>query len=131
MDVVGPLFAALEFVMREAALFAAVGFLFLGLSDLAVDLIWLGLAARRRAGRRAAAGEIPTARAPGRLAIFVPAWDEAAVIGPMLNAAFAAWGEGDYRIYLGLYPDDPATLAAVQGIDDPRLRRVIGRNGIM
>jgi adsorption protein B len=127
MDVVGQLFAALEIVMREAALFAAVGFLFLGLSDLAVDLIWLGLAARRRAGRRAAAGEIPAARAPGRLAVFVPAWDEAAVIGPMLNAAFAAWGDGDYRIYLGLYPNDPATLAAVQGIDDPRLRRVIGR----
>jgi hypothetical protein len=33
------LLGSLDFVMREAALFAACGFLLLGISDLAVDLI--------------------------------------------------------------------------------------------
>ena len=37
------LLAAVGFVMHEAALFAAVGFVLLGMSDLLVDLIWLAL----------------------------------------------------------------------------------------
>ena len=59
-----------DFVMREAALFAACGFLLLGLSDLAVDLLWIGtrLTARRgarplsRSGRPAAS---PSSCRPG------------------------------------------------------------------
>src|SRR6218665_1388089 len=74
------------FVMREAALFAACGFLLLGLSDLLVDLIWLGL----RLFRRRRATSFPVADRPGRLAIFLPAWDEAAVIGAMLAHTQAA-----------------------------------------
>ena len=71
--------AAVEIVMREAALFAACGFLLLGASDLAVDLIWIGLRLTGRAG--GAAG--PCLGADGRAGwpIFIPAWDEAAVIG--------------------------------------------------
>jgi adsorption protein B len=123
MDVAGPVFAALELGMHEAALFAAAGFLILGASDLAVDLIWLVGASRRP---RLTLEDIPPALAPGRLAVFVPAWDEAAVIGEMLGSAFAAWGEGDYRVYVGVYPNDPATLAALRRVADPRLRVVIG-----
>jgi adsorption protein B len=43
-----PLLAAIDFATREAALFAAAGFLLLGLSDLAVDIIWIGHRLRRR-----------------------------------------------------------------------------------
>lgn len=42
------LLVACSFVMHEAALFAAFGFLLLGSSDLLVDLIWLGLRLVRR-----------------------------------------------------------------------------------
>jgi len=114
--------AAIEFVMREAALFAAVGFLLLGVGDLLVDFIWIGLRLRRRSPEAAP----PVAARPGRLAIFVPAWDEAAVIGDMLGHARAAFGAADYRLYLGCYPNDPATIAAVRAAGWDRLRLVIG-----
>ena len=99
------LLAAWAFVMHEAALFAAFGFLLLGLSDLLVDLIWIGL----RLARRGPSPDVPAASKSGRLAIFVPAWDEAAVIGHMLAHTQATFGNGDYLLYVGCYPNDPAT----------------------
>jgi adsorption protein B len=44
----------------------------------------------------------------------------------MLRGALAAWGAHDYRIYVGCYPNDPATIAEVRGIGDPRVRLVVG-----
>jgi adsorption protein B len=125
MDVAGPLFGGVDFMMRETALFAATGFLILGLGDLAVDLLWLGHRIRRRT-RPAPAAAAPAR--PGRLAVFVPAWDEAEVIGDMLRSAISAWGEGDWRIYVGTYPNDPATLAAASAVAlaEPRVKIVSG-----
>ncbi|HYG46384.1 MAG TPA: glycosyl transferase family protein [Allosphingosinicella sp.] len=127
MDMAEPLFGAADFIMREAALFAATGFLVLGLSDLAVDFLWLG-GRVRRLGRLAAAPPAPDR--PGLLAVFVPAWDEAAVIGDMLREAAAAWADGDWRIYVGTYPNDPSTLAAAAApaAAEPRIRIVTGRS---
>ena len=127
MDMAGPLFSGVDFIMREAALFAATGFLILGLSDFAVDLLWLAHRARRRGGMRiAAVADFDPPARPGRLAVFVPAWDEAAVIGDMLRGAVAAWSEGDWRLYLGTYRNDPATIAAAAPVAaaDPRVRIV-------
>jgi adsorption protein B len=126
MDWGGPILTSLDVVMREAALFAASGFLILGVGDLVVDALWLRLAlASRRRPRRTLGDLAPPAR-PGLLAVFVPAWDEQAVIGDMLRTALAAWGAGDYRIYVGCYPNDPGTHAAVGAIRDPRVRAVVG-----
>jgi adsorption protein B len=123
MGAVETVLALCDLVMREAALFAAWGFLLLGLSDLAVDLLWVGLLVVRR--RPAPAG-LPLAQRPGRLAIFVPAWDEAAVIGDMLACAQTAFGGADHLLYVGCYPNDPATIAAVRGAAGPRVRLVVG-----
>lgn len=62
------------------------------------------------------------------MAIFVPAWDEAGVIGPMLRAALARIDHGDYRLYVGTYPNDRATIRAVVAVaaEDARVRLVIG-----
>ena len=114
--------SACAVLLRETALFAAVGFLLLGVSDLLVDLIWLAL----RLSRRRPARALPEAAHPGRLAIFVPAWEEAAVIGRMLEHAQTVFGEADYRLYVGCYPNDPATIAAVRAAAGPRVRPVIG-----
>ena len=125
MDILGLFWAMLEHVLHEAALFAACGFLLLGAGDLAVDLIWLALLARR--GRAAERAEgLPVAERPGRLAIFTPAWDESAVIGEMLAHAQAAFAGGDYVLYVGCYPNDPATIGAVRAAAGPRVRLVIG-----
>jgi adsorption protein B len=118
MDIAGPLFGGVDFIMREAALFAATGFLILGLGDFAVDLLWVAHRARRL-------GEPAPA-----LAVFLPAWDESAVIGDMLRGAVSAWGEGDWRLYVGTYANDPATIAEAAAVAaiEPRVRIVTGGN---
>src|SRR3954465_2422048 len=124
MAAVGLLWSGLEALTRETALFAAAGFLALGASDLAVDLIWA--LARARGGRPRLALSHEQAAPARRLALFVPAWDEAAVIAPMLRGTLAAYGGVDFRLYLGCYPNDPATAAAAAEPADPRVRIVVG-----
>ena len=124
-----PLLAAIDFATREAALFAASGFLLLGLSDLAVDIIWIGHRLRRRLFGPApsiSVAELPPPARPGPIAIFVPAWDEAAVIADMLRHALRTFDHSDYRLYVGCYPNDPATTAAARAVADPRVRIVVG-----
>lgn len=125
------LLAGLDLATHELALFAAVGFAILGASDCAVDLIWVGRTLWRRATiyrrfERARADTLGEPTAPGRLAIFLPAWDEAVVIRDMLRNALATFRHDDYRIYVGCYPNDPDTIAAVRSLADPRLRLVVG-----
>jgi len=114
----------------ELALFAAAGFLLFALDDLAVDLIYFG----RRIWRaltvytrypRAFADALQPPREPGRIAVFIPAWDESAVIADMLRATLKRWGGGDYRIFVGHYRNDPATAAAIASVDDPRIEPVL------
>ena len=118
------------FVVREISLFAAAGFLFLGAGDLAVDLIWILLKLKRLLWvrpRAACAATLPAASEPGQLAIFIPAWDEAAVIGPMLRHSLTTFDHPRYRIFIGCYPNDRATQQAVEAIADPRLQMVVGQ----
>ena len=116
---------------RELTLFAAIGLLIGGIDDLAVDLLWLGrvawrrLTVYRRHARATAATLAPPDR-PGRIAIFVPAWRESAVIGAMLATALARIRHDDFRIYVGTYPNDPETAAAVRATGDARVRIVTG-----
>jgi adsorption protein B len=118
-----------ELIMREAALFAAVGFLLFGLDDVLVDLIWIGRTLKRRLLGRgwnlACAESLRPPVAPGRIAIFVPAWDEADVIPAMLAHARDTFGDANWRLYVGCYPNDPATIAAVRPFSGGRIRLVV------
>lgn len=122
----------LDVIAREALLFAAVGFCIGGLDDLAIDLLFLARSARRRLGRRVRLPNLQAAFAApetqGRMAIFVPAWDEATVIGAMLRAALACIRHPDYLIYVGTYPNDRPTIDAVAAVaqSDARVRLIIG-----
>jgi adsorption protein B len=60
------------------------------------------------------------------LAVFIPVWDEAAVIGDMLRHAVATFDHPDYRIYVGCYPNDHASIKAVEAVGDPRVELAIG-----
>ena len=129
MDIADTLFGAVELAMRESALFAATGFLLLGLCDLAVDLIWIVGSARRklrRARTACTAATLPAAEHPGPIAIFIPAWDEGAVIGRMLSHSLATFGGADFRLYVGCYPNDPDTIEAVRSLAHRRVRLVVG-----
>lgn len=104
--------------LREIALFAAIGILIGGIDDLAMDLLWLARTAWRRLTiyrrhRPATAATLAPPRHPGRIAIFIGAWDESDVIGAMLRHALGRIDHDDYRIFVGVYPNDPATQAAV------------------
>lgn len=113
---------------REILAFAAVGIALCSLDDLFVDAVFLarlgwrrGTVYRRNARARA---DRLISGAPGRFAIIVPAWDEAAVIGAMLRDLTARLDHPDYHVFVGVYPNDPATAAAVRGVGDPRIEIV-------
>ncbi|WP_313536412.1 glycosyl transferase family protein [Sphingomonas sp.] len=118
----------LDAATHELTLFAAIFLAIGGIDDCIVDALFLVLCITRRADARKSIVEIPDEAAGCRFAIFVPAWDESAVIASMLRAMLARWRGGAYRIYVGTYPNDPATIAAVLslGADDSRVRLVIG-----
>ncbi len=115
---------------REAMLFAAAGLLIGGLDDLIVDLCFI---VRRMMGRQGGNRSLETLQSPLRpspFAVFVAAWDEQAVIGGMLSAAVARLEHADYRLYVGVYPNDPATIAAARAVaaTDRRIRVIVGTN---
>ena len=113
-------------------LFAGLLFLIGTLDELAVDLLWLWLRLTGRARTERIAEDQVHRALTGPAAVFIPAWREAAVIGPTVRHALQHWPHDRLRLYVGCYRNDPATieavLAAAQG--DPRLRLVIhGRYG--
>jgi bacteriophage N4 adsorption protein B len=119
-----------ERATHELVLFAAVGLAIGGIDDLLVDLIWAARAIWRRVAvysryARADAGSLAEG-AEGRVAVFVPAWREADVIGPMLRTALARWAGADVRLYVGCYANDTETWREVQCVaaEDPRVRPV-------
>ena len=119
--------AVIDSIASETILFAAIGFLVGGIDDLVIDVLWIG-ARLRRVGRSGMILSHHDRVPQRRLAVFVAAWDEAAVIGAMLAAALARFDHADYRIYVGTYPNDRATIDAVAAVAqiDFRIRLVIG-----
>lgn len=108
-----------ELVASEALLFAAVLFLIGGIDDLTVDLIWMVRHLKRRVTiyRRYARATIDDFPIPDRrFAMFVPAWDEGAVAAHMLRTVLARLPCDRLVIFVGCYPNDPATCAAVADI---------------
>lgn len=124
-------FTALQWlvlVQHELLLFAAIFFLIGAIDDFSVDLAWLWLRLTGQARDHHVPAEIE-AGGPlaGQAAVFIPAWDEAVVIGATIRHMLAAWPQRGLRIYLGCYANDMATLEAAQHAaqGDPRLRIVI------
>lgn len=118
----------IDAVARETTLFAAVGLLIGGVDDFLVDLVFL-IGRWRRGGRpRLTLATLPPPLRSGRIVVFVAAWDEVAVIGNMRSTAVQRFDHPDYRIYVGLYPNDRGTIRAASAVAerDPRIRLVIG-----
>ena len=116
--------ALLFVVLREYLLLIALLVAASSLDDLMID----GLFAFRSLWRqltvyavhpRAVAAQLGRER--GWMAIVIPAWDESAVIGAMLRNTLATFDYPHYRLFVGSYANDPATVAAVRGVNDPRV----------
>ncbi|GMN03304.1 glycosyl transferase family protein [Erythrobacter sp. MTPC3] len=120
-------------LQHELLLFAGIFFLIGAIDDFAVDLTWLWLKLTGRArtpvfDRK----ELQHTSLSGAAAIFIPAWNEAEVIGDTISHTLQSWPHRAMRLYVGCYRNDPATMqAAIRAAGgDPRLRIVIhGRTG--
>lgn len=118
----------LALLQHELLLFAGVFFLIGALDDLALDCLWLWLKATGRATtQRADRRELQERALHGPAAVFLPAWQEAEVIGDTIAHLLGSWRYPGLRLYVGVYRNDPETLdAAMQAASrDPRLRLVI------
>jgi bacteriophage N4 adsorption protein B len=116
-------------VAHELTLFAAVAFLVGGIADVLLDLVWIGRAMWRRwfvfrVHARADVGSLKVPTPFPRFAIFIPAWDESVVIAPMLRHLLSVLREPDWRVYVGIYPNDTATRAAAETVRDARISLV-------
>ncbi|WP_188699436.1 glycosyltransferase, partial [Sphingomonas prati] len=117
----GSAFWLMSGARHELGVFAQFGFLAFGLEQLFFDTIWIDRAGWRAATiytrhDRVTMETLAAPVAPGRFAILIGAWDEAAVIGSTLSTALSRWGDADYRIYVATYPNDPATHAAIEAV---------------
>ena len=117
----------LVLVQRELLLFAAFFFALGALDEIVVDLFYLRY--RLFPGARPTTGrlDLRDTRVDSRIAVFIPAWREDAVIAATIAHALAAWRHRDLTIYVGCYRNDPETVASAMAgsAGDPRLRIVI------
>ena len=118
----------LVLVQHELLLFAGIFFLIGALDELAVDSVWLWLKLTGRAReRQLETGETGVAELAGPVAVFVPAWREATIIGPTIRHLLSVWPQRQLRLYLGCYRNDLATIEAAMaaGGHDARLCIVV------
>ncbi|MBI5086686.1 MAG: glycosyl transferase family protein [Acidobacteria bacterium] len=80
-----------------------------GMDDLLLDLLWL-----RRKFLSRPPGLRPADHTERRIAILIPLWQEAEVIGRMVGHNLAAIDYDDYEIFIGAYRNDGPTRAKVQ-----------------
>lgn len=113
---------------HELLLFAGVFFLLGSLDELAMDaayfwLRWRGRIRTHRVNR----DDLRYLELHGRVAVLIPAWQEAQVIGYTLGHALEAWRQENLVFYVGCYRNDAATLQAAMSAakGDRRVRLVV------
>jgi adsorption protein B len=87
----------------------ALWILLSGLDDLFVDLAWV----RTRRHRPPPENQPGTAAPEQLVAIFIPLWREHRVVGGMLEHNLAAIRYRRFEVFVGCYPNDERTRAAV------------------
>ncbi len=105
--------------------FSAVAILISGLDDLFIDGCYYSL---RWRARRAPVTEDELRALPEQcIAIMIPAWHEDAVIARMLRNTLNTLDYRNFEIFVGVYPNDEATMLAVAGVaeSDPRVHRIV------
>jgi bacteriophage N4 adsorption protein B len=89
-----------------------------GLDDLFVDAAFACFWLRRRQANRLFGGatvrDLPADNSCMAIAVFIPAWDESAIIGAMLRSSLASWQDDvQLRLFVGWYANDLATGRAI------------------
>ena len=118
----------LALFQHELLLFAGIFFLIGAADDFAVDIAWLWL---RITGRtktpKLSRMALRRSSLSGDAAVFIPAWQEADVIGYTVQHILGNWPQSRMRLYVGCYRNDAATIEAAMKAagNDKRLRIVI------
>lgn len=105
----------------------SIVYLILGLDDVIIDsLFWISRIQRAVTFRGAKRLDLRTLKKQPqkRIAIFVPCWNERDVVDRMLDFAVRSLDYMNYSIFVGVYPNDPETIAKVESISQ-RSDRVI------
>lgn len=111
-------FAIWHVATHEVLASAALGLCVSMLDDCLIDIIYFVLLFLRRTRP----SDLPNVGGNGGwMAIIVPAWDEADVIAPVLSGLVARLDYHHYHVFVGIYPNDPATRVAVESVIDPRI----------
>lgn len=125
------LFVGIDIAQKELLLVASIFFVIGAADDLIFDCLWIGYVMKRKffvytKHSRIHAELLPPPESEEPMAIFVPAWSEAPVIGTMLRRCLAQWDSKNFRIYVGCYPNDDQTVAAVaSAVGDSENARLI------
>lgn len=124
------LFTLIQIICQELVIFAAIGFLIGGIDELFIDIIWIMRQLWRKCFiyskfDRATSETLTPSSTPGHIAVFIPAWDESAVIAEMLAAATARYRGGPYTIFVGCYTNDQATISSVKSVRHPAIHLAI------
>lgn len=85
-----------------------------GLDDLVPTLICAWNFDRARGSDETGRDAETVSQSERRIAIFVPCWKEAGVIGNMIRHNIASIIYSNYDFFIGVYPNDAATLDAAQ-----------------
>jgi bacteriophage N4 adsorption protein B len=122
----------IEWLFFELLLFSGFWFLIGALDDFLVDIIWIARRIFRRLVyyRRSppmSIDHLPEPEQQAQMAVFIPTWNEAAVIGQMLQRCLNVWKDDRYLIYVGCYPNDEEGISAIKHAaqDDPRTRIIM------
>lgn len=115
----------LALFQHELLLFAGVFFLLGALDDILVDGIWIWLKCVGKAKTPTInRDELASKPLNGPVAVFVPAWREAGVIGVTIQHALSVWNDPQMRLYVGCYANDPDTIDAAM-----RAAKIMARRG--
>lgn len=116
VDLVAILLVSLQCLMIVVSLI----FLLSGLDDLFIDLCFAGRATYRHffvlPKYAPLTEEQLYKKAEQPIAVMIPAWDESAVIRPMLENTLAALNYTNYVIFVGTYPNDTKTQTEVEKV---------------
>lgn len=134
MMLLADILAHYAFFIKWCVLVTAVFMLLSGIDDLIIDLLYWGrtlyrfLFIRRRYKPLQVEQLYVPAQQP--FAVMVPAWCEDDVIRQMIENTLATYDYQNYRMFIGVYRNDPATQAEVQAMCDahPQVQMVIVPN---
>ncbi|MFM2293815.1 MAG: putative transrane bacteriophage adsorption protein [Verrucomicrobiota bacterium] len=123
MDKIHHIFLILGYV-------AGIGFLVNGLDDLIFDSQFLFYLWRQRKVPHVTLKDLQLAPEQW-IALYVPAWMEGGVVNKMADYAARVVLYEKYDIFIGVYPNDPETIACVDEIcaQNPRIHKVMVPHG--